>query len=121
MIKGMAPMRFPFVLPPRFAEQLGYRGVQRFVAVHWEPLGDEVTVRDDRSTATGYADRYVWSDFFHQQQVRTWLWGLGANVGNSDEAATHWLIIDRVTSQGFIASWDHGQQVIQQQRLTNVE
>lgn len=113
--------RFPFTLPPLFAEQLGYRGDRRFVAVHWEPFGDEVTVRDDRSSSTGLGDRYAWSDFFHQRQIRAWLWEHDINLGNSDEAPTHWLLIDRLTKDGFIVSSDRGRQFIQQQRLTNVE
>ena len=111
----------PFALPLNFAEQLGYQGDRRFIAAHWEPLGDEVTVRDDSSVSTGFDDRYVWGNFFRQQPVRTWLWNMNVNLGNSDEAATHWLIIDRVTGHGFIAECELGHLIIQQQRLTNLE
>ena len=111
----------PYRLPPAFAEQLGYYRNRRFVAAYWEPLGDEVTVRDDQIVATGQGIRYAWSDFFHQGQVCAWLWLQNVNLGNSDERETHWLIIDRATNQGFITLRDHGHHVIQQQRLTNVE
>ena len=86
----------PRSLPSRFAEVLGYRGERRFVAAYWEPLGDEVTVCDDRSSAIGLGDHYAWSDFVHQPNVHTWLRDRDVNLGNSDETATHWLIIDRV-------------------------
>lgn len=59
-----ALLPLPFGLPPLFDRQLGYRGDRRFIAAHWEPLGDEVTVRDDSSVSTGFGDRYAWSDYF---------------------------------------------------------
>src|SRR6266487_2410766 len=86
----------PFPLPPSFAEQLGYRRDRRFVAAYWEPMGDEVTILDDAFLACGMGDWYPWTDFFHQPQVRRWRLANKINFGNSDEAATHWLIIDRV-------------------------
>lgn len=111
----------PFALPQSFAEQLGYRGHRRFVAAYWEPLGDEVTVCDDYTSATGLGDRYAWSDFVHQRLVRAWLLEHGINLGNSDESATYWLIINRMTNEAFIATAQDGRRVIQQQRLTTIE
>jgi hypothetical protein len=114
-------MPLPFSQPHAFAAQLGYCGGRRFVAAYWDPLGDDVTVHDDRWSATGLGDRYAWSDFVYQKQIQTWLGQRDINVGNSDEEATHWLIIDRLTNDGFIASRNHGRQIIQQQRMTDVE
>jgi hypothetical protein len=121
MIPDKALARFPFALPPHFAERLGYRGDRRLAAAHWEPLGDEITVRDDRSVTTGCGDRYVWSDFFHRPVVRSWLALHNVNLGNSDEAATHWLIIDRAGHQGFVAPVDQAWKHLRQQRLRNLE
>lgn len=111
----------PFALPQRLAEQLGYRGHRRFVAAYWEPLGDEVTVCDDFTSATGLGDHYAWSDLVHQRLVRTWLVEQDINLGNSDESATHWLIVDRTTNQGYVALVEFGRRVIQQQRLITIE
>lgn len=111
----------PVALPLSFAERLGYRSDQRFVAAYWEPLGDEVTVCDDHWTATGLADRYAWSDFVHQRELQTWLSQKGLNLGNSDQGATHWLIIDRLTDDGFVADALHGRRIVQQQRRSSVE
>lgn len=121
MSQGDLLTPFPFPLPPLFAEQLGYRGDLRFVGMYWDALGDEVTVHDDRSSSTGLGDRYAWSDFFHQRQVRSWLTEHEINLGNSDEAATHWLVIDRLINDGFIAPRPLAQHAVQQQRLTTIE
>src|SRR5262249_57278337 len=34
-------LRLSVPVPPRLAELIGYRGEARWVAVHWEPCGDE--------------------------------------------------------------------------------
>jgi hypothetical protein len=111
----------PFHLPPAFAEQLGYRRDRRFIAAYWEPLGDELTIRDDTWLACGVGDWYAWTRFFHRPDVLAWLRQHRVNLGNSDETATHWLIVDRTANQGFITLRDHGDRLIQQQRLANVE
>jgi hypothetical protein len=111
----------PFPLPQRFAEQLGYRRDRRFVAAYWEPGGDEVTVRDDSFLACGMGDWFPWTRFFHQPELRLWRIKNKINLGSSDEEATHWLIIDRATNQGFITPSEQAYKCIQQQRLTNIE
>ncbi len=121
MLQGEPLTRLPFPLPPLFAEHLGYRGDRHFVGMYWDALGDEVTICDDRSSSTGLGDRYTWSDFFHQRQVQSWLWEHEINLGNSDEAATHWLVIDRLTNDGFIAPRSLARHAVQQQRLTTIE
>jgi hypothetical protein len=55
----------PFELPAMFVEQLGYRRDRRFVAVYWEPLGDEVTFRDDTFLLCG-GNWYPFTQFFHR-------------------------------------------------------
>lgn len=114
-------IRFPFELPQQFAEQLGYRGERRFVTAYWEPLGDEVTIGDDRTSATGLGDPYVWSDLLHRRWIRNWLMEHNVNLGNSDESATHWLIIDRAANRGYIAPVDFACRMVRQQRLTTIE
>ena len=111
----------PFALPPMFAEQLGYRGDRRFVAAYWESAGDEVTVRDDAFLACGLGDWFPWTQFFHQPGVSSWKMRNNINLGSSDESATHWLIVDRVTERGFVAPAEDAYERIQQQRLSNVE
>jgi hypothetical protein len=111
----------PFPLPPGFAEQLGYQRDRRFVAAYWEPGGDEVTIRDDIFLACGMGDWYPWTQFFHQPRVSLWKLRNNINLGSSDEPATHWLIVDRVTNQGFVAPAEDAYKRIQQQRLSNVE
>jgi hypothetical protein len=114
-------MPLPFELPPAFVERLGYRFGNRFVAVYWEPFGDDVAVEDGEHSTVGLADRYVYQELTHQHDVREWLWENEVNLGNSDESATHWLLIDRATSQGFLTTAEEGYKRIQQQRMENVE
>jgi hypothetical protein len=111
----------PFELPPNFVEQLGYQGDRRFVAAYWEPGGDEVTIRDDAYLASGMGDWWPWTHFFHHPEVTRWKMHHNINVGSSDEEATHWLIVDRVTNRGFVAPAEEAYKRIQQQRLSNVE
>jgi hypothetical protein len=114
------PVPLPFPLPPRFAEQLGYRRDRRFVAAYWD-AGDEVTVRDDSYLASGLGDWFPWTQFFHRPELRLWRATHNINFGNSDEPATHWLIIDRNTNQGFVAPATEAYKRIKQQRMENVE
>ena len=39
-------MTFLFPLPECFLEQIGYQGSYSLVGMHWEPIGDELTVYD---------------------------------------------------------------------------
>jgi hypothetical protein len=38
-------LKAPFRLPPGFLAAFGYPGGRRFVALYWEPCGDEACVR----------------------------------------------------------------------------
>ena len=110
---------FPFDLPAGFVEQLGYRGVCRFVAAHWD-AGDELAIRDDAFLLVG-ADRYPYLAVIRQREVRAWLWEHSIDLGSSDAPATHWLIVDRETDDGYIAPVEEAAGHIQQQRLGLVE
>jgi hypothetical protein len=91
------------------------------VAAYWEPGGDVVTLRDDSFLAGGFDDWFPWTQFFHHSRVSLWKLRNNINLGNSDEEATHWLIIDRVTNQGFVAPVVEAYKRIQQQRMENIE
>jgi hypothetical protein len=111
----------PCPLPRAFAEKLGYRRERRFVAAYWEPGGDVVTLRDDSFLAGGFGDWFPWTKFFHKPEVMRWRIRNNINLGNSDEEATHWLIIDRNTNRGFVAPLEEAYKRVQQQRMENVE
>ena len=96
-------LKAPFLLPPGFLSAFGYHGGGRFVALFWEPGGDEACYDDGRSYACGCCDNWLYLDFTRQPAVRAWLDGNGVNLGNSDEPATHWLVLDAASGEGYAA------------------
>jgi hypothetical protein len=81
--------------------RFGYRGGRRFVAHFWEPCGDEACYDDGQSYACGSCDNWLFLNFVRRPDVRAWLDENGLNLGNSDEAALHWLIVDAQTGEVF--------------------
>jgi hypothetical protein len=96
----------PFTLPAGFLAAFGYPGSRRFVALFWEPCGDEAM-----------CDNWLYLDFIRQQHVRRWLEEHGLNLGNSDEAARHWLVADALTGDLYAAPTREASSVVRQQQL----
>ena len=107
----------PFQLPLGFLPAFGYRGGRRFVALYWEPSGDEACYDDGVSYACGICDNWLYLDFIRQAEVRGWLDEEGLNLGSSDEPATHWLIADALTSDLYAAPQREAARVVRQQQL----
>jgi hypothetical protein len=107
----------PFQVPPGFLQAFGYRGGRRFVALFWEPSGDEACYDDGVSYACGLSDNWLYLDFIRQAEVRRWLDEQGLHLGNSDEPAEHWLIADAVTGDLYAASRREALEVVRQQAL----
>lgn len=97
----MSLIATPFPLPPAFLERLGYHHNRRIVAVYWEPVGDEAAFTDGVHGLVG-ADPYVYWELTRQPAVRAWLWEHDINLGNSDQPATHWLLVDRLTGRAYL-------------------
>lgn len=110
-------IKAPFQLPPGFLPAFGYRGGRRFVALFWEPSGDEAAYEDGISSAVGLSDNWLYLDFIRQAEVRRWLDEQGLHLGNSDEPAVHWLIADAVTGDLHAASRREALEVVRQQDL----
>ena len=77
--------------PPMLVEAIGYPGRARYVAFYWTPYGDEVIYTDGRFSADGHWD--AWLLFTRHRTIAPHLQAY--NLGNSDEEATHWLLVDR--------------------------
>lgn len=92
---------FPLALSPSFLGRLGYRSARRFVAVSWEPAGDEAAYFDGLITVVG-ADPWAYAALVWPPRVAAWLRGHAIMLGNSDRAATHWLLVDRAADRGFV-------------------
>jgi hypothetical protein len=89
----------PFRFPPDFLAAFGYRAGRRFVALFWEPSGDEACYHDGLNYACGACDNWLYLDFMRRPEVRRWLDENGINLGSSDEAGQHWLIVDSLTGE----------------------
>jgi hypothetical protein len=91
----------PFDLPSVFLDRLGYRGARRILAVSFELGVDEVAVTDGIDGLIG-VDRYVYWALTHQPKVVVWRTEHAIDLGNSEEPATHWLLIDRATRRAHV-------------------
>jgi hypothetical protein len=109
-------IRAPFQFLPGFLQAFGYRGGRRFVALYWEPCGDEACYDDGVSYACGMADNWLYLGFIRRPEARRWLDEQGVNLGNSDEPATHWLVADAVTGDLYAAPRREAMEVVCRQQ-----
>lgn len=127
-------------VPPQLEQALGYDGDARYVAFYWEPAGDEV--RYDDGQVGGDGEWWAWLDFTGHPAVAPHLLlpcprrhGAGTtnqlenepcdfcdgtgrlplNLGNSDEEADHWLILDRQEGKLYTAPAAVARRFLQQQ------
>ena len=107
----------PFPLPAGFLQAFGYQGGRRFVALYWEPCGDEACYDDGVSYACGLCDNWLYLRFIHRPEVRRWLAEQGLNLGNCDEPATHWLVADATTGDLSAAPRREALEIVRQQEL----
>jgi hypothetical protein len=108
-------IKAPFQLPPGFLQAFGYQGSRRFVALYWEPCGDEACYDDGISYACGMSDNWLYLRFIHQADVHRWLDEHGLNLGSSDEEAKHWLIADALTNDLYAAPQREASRIVRQQ------
>jgi hypothetical protein len=92
-------VRLGVPLPPRLAEAVGYRGQARWVALHWEPCGDESFYDDGRTSGTGAPWPYL--TFVRHPAVAPEL--AAFNLGSSDAGATECLLLDRGEQAIYVA------------------
>jgi hypothetical protein len=111
----------PFQLPPGFLAAFGYPGQRRFVALYWEPSGDEAAYDDGVNSAIGMADNWLYLDFVRQAEVRRWLDENGINLGNSDEPARYWLVVDAQTNDVYAAPTGEACRILRTQSVPVVE
>jgi hypothetical protein len=104
-------IKAPFQLPAGFLQTFGYREGRRFVALYWEPSGD-----DGVSYACGMSDNWLYLGFIRRPEVRRWLEEQGLNLGNSDEPAEHWLVADATTGDLYAAPRREALEIVRQQK-----
>jgi hypothetical protein len=96
-------LKAPFRLPTDFLTRFGHQGGRQFVALYWEPCGDEACYDDGISSACGMSDNWLYLAFIRQPDVQRWLDENGIHLGNSDEQARNWLVVDAATSEVYTA------------------
>ena len=110
-------LKAPFQLRPDFLAAFGYRYGRRFVALYWEPCGDEAAYDDGVSSAIGMSDNWLFLGFIRQPEVRHWLDQNDIDLGSSDESGTHWLVADTLTNDLFAAPVREAYAVVHEQAL----
>jgi hypothetical protein len=101
MEKQLTQLNIPVPPAPILEQAVGYRNERhaRFLALWWEPCGDEAMVSDGFITFTGH-----WPGYLAYVQHRSVYAHLAAyNLGSSEEPAEFRLVIDLQDRQAFIA------------------
>ena len=111
-------LKAPFRLPSSFLPAFGYQSGRKFVALFWEPCGDEACYHDGKSYACGSCDNWLFLDFIRQPDVRRWLDENGIHLGSSDETAQHWLIVDALTGDLYAAPRQDARVILLRQALS---
>lgn len=91
LLSTFTPLALP--VPPMLEEALGYTGPSRWVAFYWQPGGDELMYADGAVSTDG--SWHAWLTFTHHPRVAPAL--APYHLGNSEEDAVHWLLLDRET------------------------
>ncbi len=110
-------LKAPFRLPHAFLSKFGYPGDRRFVALFWEPCGDEACYDDGQSFACGLCDNGLFLGFVYQAHVDNWLNENGIHLGDSEREARHWLVADALTGDLYAAPRGEASFVVRTQRL----
>jgi hypothetical protein len=110
-------LKAPFRLPQGWLTAFGYDGRRRFVALFWEPCGDESCYDDGQSFACGLCDNGLFLGFVYQAHVDHWLNENGIHLGDSEREARHWLVADALAGDLYAAPRGDASFVVRTQRL----
>ena len=109
----MNRLRIP-VPPASILERaVGYQNQKnaRYLALWWEPCGDEVMVSDGIVSFTGHWPGYL--AYVQHPLVAPGLFNY--NLGSSEDFATHRLLIDLDTRQALVVLADEGERILSSQ------
>lgn len=110
-------LKVPFELPPDFLGRFGYHRGRRFVALYWEPCGDESCYDDGVADACGLTDNWLFAGFVFRPDVAEWFGRNRLHLGNSEEAATDWLLVDGATGEVYVGPWREVRRTVIWQQL----
>jgi hypothetical protein len=105
-------IKAPFLIPYDFLREFCYPGPRRFIAFYWTPLGDDACFDDGQSSACGLSDNLLLLTFLRRKDVWAWRAEHELNFGNSDEEATHWLVVDKDTNEVYAAPKAEARQAV---------
>ena len=100
MQKTMAVAAIPVPPSPVLEQAVGYENNKgaRYLALWWEPSGDEAMVSDGYITFTGHRPGYL--AYVHHPSVYPCL--ATYNLGSSDDLAEYRLVVDLQERQAFV-------------------
>ena len=100
MNKRIAVATIPVPPSPVLEQAVGYENNKgaRYLALWWEPGGDEAMVSDGYITFTGHWPGYL--AYVHHPSVYPYL--VTYNLGSSDDLAEYRLVIDLQERQAFV-------------------
>jgi hypothetical protein len=105
-------VKAPFTLPADFLRQFRYPGGRRFIGLYWEPCGDESCYDDGVRSACGMTDNWLFLEFIRRPDVAGWLSENGLCLGNSEDEARHWLVVDGVSGEVYAGHWREARQAV---------
>lgn len=114
-------LKASFNLPPGFLPAFGYRRGRRFVALYWEPSGDEACYDDGISSACGCCDNWLFLDFVRLPDIRKWLDENGVCLGSSDEQARHWMVVDSQAGAVYTAPVGEASRILRTQSIPELK
>ena len=103
------------------------RGPRRYVALYWEPAGDELAFTDGVHSGAGQLSHWIWLDYLHGRTpgvpprvlgpIAAWLVEHQVDLGSSDAPATHALVIDADSGAAWVAPIALGRRIVRAQSL----
>ena len=113
MQNQMTRLPIPVPLAPILERAVGYRNQREahYLALWWEPCGDEVMVSDGYVTFTGHWPGYL--AYVQHRLVAPAL--VNYNLGSSEDPATHRILIDLESRQAYIVLGAEGERILASQ------
>ena len=104
------------------ATQAPPSGPRRYVALHWEPAGDELAWSDGAHSGAGQLAHWMWLDYLHGRgqcggPIYDWLIEHQVDLGSSDAPATHALVIDADSGAAWVAPIALAHRIVREQSL----
>jgi hypothetical protein len=119
MEKQMTQLKIPVPPAPLLEQAVGYRNYRdaHYLALWWEPCGDEVMVSDGLVTFTGLWPGYL--AYVQHRAVHPQL--VAYNLGSSEDPAEYRLVIDLEERLAFIAPCKEAERLLTSQWATSRE